>query len=96
MQGREAAVNLAEEAGHTVAGMEQMRLMVNLDKSGVKGSDTRLTAAMRAVAGPQLAGDKVLKDLGVIQGAGAAETEPWPGCQRHATDWHALHGLQCQ
>ena len=75
VQGREAAVNLAEEAGRTAEGMQMMRLMVNLDKSGVRGSDARLTAAMRAVAGPQLAGHKVLKDLGVIQGSGAAETE---------------------
>ena len=63
VQGREAAVNLAAEAGRTAEGMQLMRLMVHLDKSGVRGSDARLTAAMRAVAGPQLAGDKVLKTL---------------------------------
>ena len=49
--------------------------MANRDKSGVRGSDIWLTAAMRAVAGPQLGSTKVLKDLGVVQGSGPAETE---------------------
>ena len=52
VQGREAAVNLAEEAGRTIQAMEQMRLIANRDKSSVRGSDARLTAAMKAVAGP--------------------------------------------
>ena len=41
VQGREGAVNLATEAGHTVETMEKMSLKVNRDKSGVRGSDTR-------------------------------------------------------
>ena len=75
VHGREAAVNLATEAGVTIEAMEKMSLKVNRDKSGVRGSDTRLAAAMRAVAGPQFGCAKVLRDLGVVQGAGAAETE---------------------
>jgi hypothetical protein len=73
--GREAAVNLAAEAGATVEAMESMRLKVHYDKSGVRGSDARLTAAMRAFAGPQPGSTKVLTDLGVVQGSGPAETE---------------------
>ena len=52
----------------------------------MRGSDARLTAAMRAVAGPQLAGDKVLMDFGVIQGSGAAETEAAMGRWSTACD----------
>ena len=52
VQGRGAAVDLAAEAGRTAADMQVMSLNVNLVKSGVLGTSTQLTAAMRAAAGP--------------------------------------------
>ena len=44
-------VSLAAEAGRTAAGMQSMRLVVNLDKSGIRGSDSppRATVARGSI-----------------------------------------------
>ena len=73
VQGEAAAVELAGEAGRKAEEMQTMSLTVNRPKSGVLGSSARLTAAMRAAAGPLFGCTEALKDLGVIQGAGPAE-----------------------
>jgi hypothetical protein len=73
VQGETAAVELAGEAGRKAEEMQTMSLSVNRPKSGVLGSSARLTAAMRAAAGPLFGCTEALKDLGVIQGAGPAE-----------------------
>ena len=52
-----------------------MSLTVNLVKSGALGTSAQLTAAMRAAAGPLFGCTTALKDLGVIQGSGAQETQ---------------------
>ena len=71
-QGEQTAVALAGEAAFKV---QTVSLKVNRPKSGVLGSSTRLTAAMRAAAGPLFGCTEALKDLGVIQGAGPAEQD---------------------
>ena len=85
---------MATEAGVTIEAMEKMSLKVNRDKSGVRGSDARLTAAMRAIAGPQFGCAKMLKDLGVVQVLPRRRL-PWPAGPRHAIGWHTLRGWQC-
>ena len=73
VRGEAAAVELAGEAGRKAEEMQTMSLTVNRPKSGVLGSSSRLTAAMRAAAGPVFGCTEALKDFGVIQGAGPAE-----------------------
>ena len=75
VQGGEAAVELAAEAGRTAEDMQAMSLRVNQAKSGVIGTSPQYTAAMRAAAGPLFGCTTALKDLGVIQGTGAAENQ---------------------
>jgi hypothetical protein len=87
VQGEQAAVELAGEAARKAEEMQTMSLKVNRPKSGVLGSNARLTAAMRAAAGPLFGCTEALKDLGVIQGAGPAEQAAamarWsPACNR--------------
>ena len=50
-----------------------MSLLVNRGKSGVLGSNPKLTTAMREAAGPLFGCTEALKDLGVVQGTGPAE-----------------------
>ena len=75
VQGEAAAIELAGEAGRKAEEMQGMSLVVNRPKSGVLGTNPRLTAAMRVAAGPLFGCTEALKDLGVIQGSGPAESE---------------------
>ena len=71
--GEAAAVGLAGAAGRTAASMERAGSKVNVTKSGCVATTPLLTEMMRLAAGPLFGCREPLKDLGVVQGSGAAE-----------------------
>ena len=73
VQGAAAAIGLAGAAGRAATSRECMGSRVNVTKSGFEATAPLLTAMMRRAAGPLFGCAEALKDLGVVQGSGAAE-----------------------